>query len=48
VTDKQRQSYRDNDERMEDALLNAEMLYRLLDSNNEKDDNNDISIGETR
>ena len=48
MTDKQRQSYRDNDERMEDVLLDAAMLHRLLNSNNEKDDNDDSSIGETR
>ena len=48
VTDKQRQSYRDDDERMKDALLNAAMLHRLLDSNNEKKDNDNSSIGETR
>mmetsp|Transcript_23814 Transcript_23814/g.24070 ORF Transcript_23814/g.24070 Transcript_23814/m.24070 type:complete len:125 (+) Transcript_23814:170-544(+) len=48
VTDKQRQSYRDDDERMENALLDAVMLHRLLNSNNEKDDNDDSSIGETR
>ena len=48
VTDKQRQSYRDDDERMEDVLLNAAVLHRLLNSNNEKDDNDDSSIGETR
>jgi len=41
VTDKQRQSYRDNDERMEDVLLDAAVLHRLLNSNNEKDDNDD-------
>ena len=41
VTDKQRQSYRDDDERMENALLDAAMLHRLLNSNNEKDDNDD-------
>ena len=51
VTDKQRQSYRDDDERMEGVLLDAAVLHRLLNSNNEKDDNddnNDSSIGETR
>ena len=48
MTDKQRQSYRDDDERMENALLDAAMLHRLLNSNNEKDDTDDSSIGETR
>ena len=41
VTDKQQHSYRDDDERMEDSLLDAAMLHRLLNSNNEKDDNDD-------
>ena len=48
MTDKQRQSYRDNDERMEDVLLDTVMLHWLLGSNNEKDDNDDSSIGETQ
>ena len=48
MTDKQRQSYRDDDERMEGVLLDAAVLHRLLNSNNEKDDNDDSLIGETR
>ena len=48
MTDKQQQSYRDDDERMDGALLNAAMLHWLLNINNVKDYNNDSSIGETR
>ena len=45
VTDKQRHSYHDNDERIEDALLNAVLLHRLLNSNNEEEDEDDDDYG---
>ena len=48
MTDKQRQSYRDDDERIKDVLLDAAVLHWLLNSKNEKDDNNNSSIGEAR